>query len=80
MIQQALSTYARKPSDTLSMIAPEAKDFDADLERQIDFQAGLLATALTPAEQTSAWDELKRLHAQRSPEQVERMERERNLR
>lgn len=62
------------------MINPESHDADADLERAIDFQAGLLATALTPAEQTSAWDELKRLHALRSPEQVERMERERGLR
>jgi hypothetical protein len=62
------------------MINPEAHDTDAELERAIDFQAGLLATALTPAEQTSAWDELKRLHAMRSPERVEQMERERGLR
>lgn len=57
------------------MINPEHQCADAELERLIDFQAGLLATALTPAEQTSAWDELKRLHAMRSPEQVEQMER-----
>lgn len=62
------------------MINPEAPDTDADLERRIDFEAGLLAIAQTPAEQTSAWDELKRLVAQRSPQRVEQMERERNLR
>lgn len=62
------------------MIAPEAKDFDAELERAIDFQHGLLVTALTPAEQTAAWDEMKRLIDQRSPAQVEQMEREQGLR
>lgn len=62
------------------MINPEAHDPDVELERAIDFQAGLLATALTPGEKESAWDELKRLHAQRSPEQVEQMERNRGLR
>lgn len=62
------------------MIAPEAKDFDAELERQIDFQRGLLVTALTPAEQTAAWDEMKRLIEQRSPQQIERMERAMRIR
>lgn len=62
------------------MINPEAKDFDTELERQIDFQQGLLVTAITPAEHTAAWEEMKRLIAQRSPEQVEQMERERGLR
>lgn len=62
------------------MINPEPQAVDADLERQIDFQRGLLAIAQTPAEQTSAWEELKRLVAQRSPERVEQMERERGLR
>jgi hypothetical protein len=57
------------------VINPEAHDTDADLERQIDFQAGLFATAMTPGEKESAWDELKRLHGMRSPEQVETMER-----
>lgn len=61
------------------MIEPEAIDCDADLERQIAFQAGLIATALTPAEQMSAWHELKRLHAQRSPEMVAAMEAEMRL-
>jgi hypothetical protein len=62
------------------MINPEAHDIDADLERQIDFQRGLLVTAITPDEQTAAWDEMKRLIELRSPEQIERMERERGLR
>lgn len=62
------------------MISPEAQDADAELERRIDFQAGLIATALTPAEQRSAWEELKRLHGMRSPERIEQMERERGLR
>ena len=62
------------------MINPEAPFFDAELERRIDFEAGLLAIAQTPAEQTSAWEELKRLVTLRSPERVEQMERERGLR
>jgi len=51
-----------------------------DLERRIAFQAGLLATALTRDEQLAAQEELYRLHAMRSPERVEQMERERGLR
>lgn len=62
------------------MINPEPQAVDADLERRIDFEAGLLAIAQTPAEQTSAWEELKRLVAQRSPERIEQMEREQGLR
>lgn len=62
------------------MINPEAPSIDADLERQIDFQRGLLATALTTAEQTAAWEEMKRLIGQRSPEQVERMEKAMGIR
>lgn len=62
------------------MINPEPQAVDVELERRIDFEAGLLAIAQTPAEQTSAWEELKRLVAQRSPERVEQMERERGLR
>lgn len=62
------------------MINPEAKDFDAELERQIDFQHGLLVTAITPAEHEAAWDEMKRLIAQRSPARVAEMEREQGLR
>jgi hypothetical protein len=62
------------------VIQPEAKDFDAELERQIDFQHGLLVTAMTPAEHAAAWEEMKRLIAQRSPERIEQMERARGLR
>jgi hypothetical protein len=62
------------------VINPEPQAVDADLERRIDFEAGLLAIAQTPAEQTSAWEELKRLVAQRSPERIEQMETERGLR
>lgn len=62
------------------MINPEAQLSDADLERQIDFQHGLMVTSLTPAEQTVAWEEMKRLIAMRSPERVEQMEREAGLR
>ena len=62
------------------MINPEAQSADDELERRIDFEAGLLAIAQTPAEQTSAWQELQRLVAQRSPERVEQMEREMGLR
>lgn len=62
------------------MINPEPQAVDAELERRIDFEAGLLAIAQTPAEQTSAWEELKRLVAQRSPERIEQMEREQGLR
>lgn len=62
------------------MINPEPQETDAELERRIEFQQGLLATALTPDEQRSAWEEFKRLVNSRSPEQVERMEREMGLR
>jgi len=51
-----------------------------DLEQRIDYQALLLHTAATPDERRSAWEELKRLHAQRTPERVEEMERERGIR
>ena len=51
-----------------------------DLEQRIDYQALLLHTAATPDERRSAWDELKRLHALRTPERIEEMERERGIR
>lgn len=53
---------------------------DAKLEQCIDFQAGLMAIALTPEEQRAACAELTRLVNLRSPAQVERMERARGLR
>jgi hypothetical protein len=62
------------------VINPEAQDVDAELERQIDFQHGLMVISLTTAEQTSAWEEMKRLIAMRSPARVEQMEREAGLR
>lgn len=58
------------------MINPEAHDTDAELERAIDFQCGLVATAATRDEKFAAAKEMARLIAQRSPAQVERMERE----
>jgi hypothetical protein len=62
------------------VINPEPQTIDAELERRIDFEAGLLAIAQTPAEQLSAWEELKRLVAQRSPERVAQMERAMGIR
>lgn len=53
---------------------------DEGLERRIDYQALLLHSAPTPAERRTAWSELKRLVAQRSPERIARMEREQGLR
>ena len=53
---------------------------DWQLEQRIDFQAGLIAMALTRKEQMAAEDELRRLHAMRSPDRVEQMEREQGLR
>jgi len=50
------------------------------LEARIDHQALLLHFAQTPAERRSAWEELKRLHGQRTPERVQQMELERHLR
>lgn len=62
------------------MINPEAHDSDAELERAIDFQCGLVATAATRDEKFAAAEEMARLIARRSPSQVERMEREMRLR
>jgi hypothetical protein len=62
------------------VINPEAISADAELEQRIDHQAWLIANVSTEAEQTSAWHELKRLHAQRSPERVAEMEREMGIR
>jgi hypothetical protein len=62
------------------VINPEAQSPDADLERRIDHQAWLIANVSTEAEQRSAWGELKRLHAMRSPERVAQLEREQGLR
>lgn len=53
---------------------------DEDLERQIDYQALLLHSGKTRGERQSAWSELRRLHALRSPGRVAEMELERGLR
>ena len=71
---------ARARASEGSVINPEAQRPDAELERQIDHQKELMVIALTTAEQTSAWEEMKRLIAMRSPGRVEQMEFERGLR
>lgn len=50
------------------------------LEQRIDYQALLLHTVHTRTERRAAWEELRRLIAQRSPERVEQMEREQGIR
>lgn len=62
------------------MINPEAQGADVELERRIDREAQRCIHAGTTDEQLAAWEEFKRLHAQRSAEQVEAMEREQGLR
>lgn len=62
------------------MINPEHQDADADLERRIDEQAALLREDRSPDENRATWLELTKLHAQRSAERVEAMEREAGLR
>lgn len=62
------------------MINPEPQDLDAELERRIDHQADLLRQDRSPDENRATWLELTRLHALRSRERVEQMERERGLR
>lgn len=63
------------------MIEPvENIDPDLALERRIFYQAMLLRFGKTVEERRAAMDELARLHTQRSPAQIERMERARGLR
>ncbi|HEY4355631.1 MAG TPA: hypothetical protein VGN16_07795 [Acidobacteriaceae bacterium] len=50
-----------------------------ELESRIAHQALLLHASPTPLERHSAWEELKRLHALRSPEQITEMEIEQGL-
>ena len=54
---------------------------DAELEREI-FKATMAMRDVkrTPAERRAAFQRLRELHAQRSPQQVARMEREQGLR
>jgi len=53
---------------------------DDGLEIAIDQAALKLHTAQTRAARVSAWDELKRLQAQRSAQQIEKMELAQGLR
>lgn len=53
---------------------------ELDLESQIDWNAHQLHTAATPDERAAAWDRLKKLHAMRTPEKIEELERARGLR
>lgn len=57
------------------MINPEPNT-DAELERAIDFQRGLVVTAISREEKLAACQEMARLIALRSPAQIARMERE----
>lgn len=57
------------------MINPEPQGMDDELERRIDRQAELLREDRSPDENRATWLELTRLHALRSPERVEQMER-----
>lgn len=56
------------------------RDPDAELEHRIDQQRELLREDRSPDENRATWLELTRLHALRSKERVEQMERERGLR
>lgn len=62
------------------MINPEAQDTDLELETRIDQAALLLSSAPTPDERRAAWEVLKHLVEQRSPQYVEQMEIVRGLR
>jgi len=62
------------------VINPEAQDADAELEARIAHQAALLREDRSPDENRATWLELTRLHALRSREKVEQMEREQGLR
>lgn len=62
------------------MNAARKVDSDADLERRIEQARLRYLGCRTPAQRRKVWDELTRLIAQRSPEQIERMERDRGLR
>lgn len=62
------------------MINPEPQDVDAELEQRIDQQAALLREDRSLDENRATWLELTRLHALRSQQRVEQMERELGLR
>jgi hypothetical protein len=52
---------------------------DQELEERIEQQRSLICSAPTRRERFAAWNEFKRLVNSRSPQQVERMEREMRL-
>lgn len=61
------------------MTQPQLKPVIDQLEQRIAHQAMLLHFAETPADRRTAWNELRRLVALRSPQRVEQMEREAGL-
>jgi hypothetical protein len=61
------------------MINPEAPTPDRELENRIDHAALLLHTAPTPDERRMAWETLKHLVGQRTPERVREMEVEQGI-
>jgi hypothetical protein len=61
-------------------MSADVHDVDAELERRIEQQRALLREDRSPDENRATWLEITRLHALRSPAQVERMERARGLR
>ena len=62
------------------MTDPVATIADDELEQRIDQQRDLLRADRSLDENRATWLELTRLHALRSRERVEQMERERGLR
>lgn len=64
----------------MSAAYPTEVERAAALEREIDRQALILHTAEKREDRVAAMEELRRLHALRSPEVVEEMEYERGLR
>jgi len=81
-MKQILSAFSvRDAAQVCTSVEGSTPEFSSssDLERRIDHQAMLLHTVLTPDERRTAWAELTRLHAMRSPERVAAMEAERGL-
>jgi hypothetical protein len=80
-VKQILSAFSPRDSegDTSGQVETLDASSGSDLESRIDYQALLLHTAPTPAERRSAWFELTRLHAMRSPQRIAEMEGEAGL-
>lgn len=66
--------------NTPAQIETQDASSGSELEARIDHQALLLHTAPTPDERRTAWGELTRLHAMRSPRRIAEMENEAGLR